>query len=194
MEIKKIRYAGIAVFLMVTSAIIMGGMRCNCGKSSSTVTTTRYSCSSGSCVQDPSGQYTTADCSGACTAGTTKYSCSGSSCVQDPSGQYTASNCNNACTAVSGCTVTTAVQTTSVTIADYSFTPSCIKVTGGQTVTWTNNGPSTHTVTSDPGAPETFNSGNLSATQTFSFAFTTTGTTTYHCAIHPIMKATVIVQ
>jgi plastocyanin len=36
-----------------------------------------------------------------------------------------------------------------ITIVDFSFSPSPVLVAPGGTVTWTNNGPSTHTVTSD---------------------------------------------
>lgn len=37
-----------------------------------------------------------------------------------------------------------------VAIADLRFTPASVSVAPGGTVTWTNNGPSTHTVTSTP--------------------------------------------
>ena len=58
-------------------------------------------------------------------------------------------------------------------------------------MTWTNNGPSVHTVTADDGS---FDSGNISVGKTFSHTFQTAGTFAYHCTIHPFMKATVIVQ
>ena len=99
-----------------------------------------------------------------------------------------------------GCTASTAVATTSVSASNannaYTFTPSCIKVTSGQTVTWTVMGTMIHTVTSDAGAPATFDSGNLSPGQTFAYTFTTPGTIGYHCTYHVSfgMKGTVIVQ
>lgn len=100
----------------------------------------------------------------------------------------------------SGCTVTNAVATTSVSVSDasndYAFSPSCIKISGGQTVTWTVMGTMYHTVTSDAAAPVTFNSGNLVPGQTFSYTFTSPGTVGYHCTYHVSygMKGTVIVQ
>ena len=69
-----------------------------------------------------------------------------------------------------------------ITIADFSFTPVSTTVPVGTTVTWTNNGPSLHTTTSDATG---WDSGNLNATQTFSHQFTTAGTFTYHCTLHP---------
>lgn len=72
----------------------------------------------------------------------------------------------------------------SVTIADFAFQPSMIVVQVGGTVTWYNAGGVTHTVTSDSGA---FDSGNLAPGQSFSMTFSTPGTYSYHCAIHPGM-------
>jgi len=82
-------------------------------------------------------------------------------------------------------------QANSVTIADFAFTPPSITVKVGDTVTWTNNGPSTHTATADDGS---FDSGNLAQGKTFSHTFQTAGTFSYHCTIHPFMKAEVVVQ
>jgi plastocyanin len=81
-----------------------------------------------------------------------------------------------------------------VTIEDYSFAPATLTVKAGTRVTWTNAGPSAHTVTSDDGA---FDSGTLAAPSggggygggspggVFQSTFNTPGTYTYHCAIHP---------
>ncbi|MGD0765258.1 MAG: cupredoxin family copper-binding protein [Dehalococcoidia bacterium] len=86
---------------------------------------------------------------------------------------------------------TATAQGTSVTISDYQFTPGAVTIKVGDTVTWTNDGPSTHTVTADDGS---FDSGNLSQGKTYSHTFNTAGTVDYHCSIHPNMKAQVIVQ
>jgi plastocyanin len=88
-------------------------------------------------------------------------------------------------------TPTAGGQTTMVTIKDFEFTPASVTVKLGDTVMWTNDGPSTHTVTADDGS---FESGDLSAGKTFSHMFQTAGTFTYHCSIHPFMTAEVIVQ
>lgn len=85
---------------------------------------------------------------------------------------------------------TTIPRTVSVTIKDFEFTPATVTIKVGDTVTWTNNGPSTHTVTADDGS---FASGNLWG-DTFSHTFQTVGTFTYHCAISRFMTGTVIVR
>ena len=92
--------------------------------------------------------------------------------------------------------------TASVTIQDYSFSQTNLTVKAGTTVTWTNNGPSTHTVTSDVAGQ--FGSGDLAPPggggygggggQTFQHAFTATGSYAYHCSIHATMKATITVN
>lgn len=76
-----------------------------------------------------------------------------------------------------------------VTIADFTFSPETVTVSVGQTVQWTNVGPSVHTTTSDGG---TWNSGSLNAVvgtdstgATFQQTFTQAGTYPYHCSIHP---------
>ena len=77
-----------------------------------------------------------------------------------------------------------------VHIKDFEFTPATVTITVGGTVKWTNDGPSTHTVTADDGS---FDSGDLSQGKTYSHTFQTAGTFAYHCSIHSSMTATVIV-
>ena len=83
-----------------------------------------------------------------------------------------------------------AASGTTVTIADFSFTPATITIHVGDTVTWTNHGPSAHTATADNGS---FNTGMLQKGQSASHTFTTAGTVTYICSIHPFMHGTVVV-
>ena len=83
-----------------------------------------------------------------------------------------------------------AASGTTVTIADFSFTPATITIHVGDTVTWTNHGPSAHTATADNGS---FNTGVLQKGQSASHTFTTAGTVTYICSIHPFMHGTVVV-
>ena len=75
--------------------------------------------------------------------------------------------------------------------AAYGVNPLVIAV--GTTVTWTNNDSIPHTSTSDSSV---WDSGILSAGQSFSFAFTQAGTFPYHCAIHGAasMSGTIVVQ
>jgi len=79
----------------------------------------------------------------------------------------------------------------SVAIVDFSFDPGSVAVDAGGTVTWTNQGPSAHTVTADDGS---FDSGTLDAGASFSFTFASAGTVSYHCAIHPNMVGSVAVS
>ena len=79
----------------------------------------------------------------------------------------------------------------SVGIVDFAFDPSSVAVDAGATVTWTNQGPSPHTVTADDGS---FDSGTLNAGASFSFTFASAGTVSYHCTIHPNMVGSVVVS
>jgi len=78
-----------------------------------------------------------------------------------------------------------------VTIKNFAFSPATLDVSVGTTVTWTNNDSATHTVTADDGS---FDSGNLATGKSFTFTFKKAGTFTYHCSIHPNMKATIVVK
>lgn len=73
----------------------------------------------------------------------------------------------------------------------YSFQPSTLTIKKGTQVIWTNVSDAPHTVTSDTGAFNTPSS--LAEHKTFMMTFTTAGTFSYHCSIHPYMKATIIV-
>jgi plastocyanin len=79
----------------------------------------------------------------------------------------------------------------SVEIVNFAFAPASLTVAAGTTVTWTNNDSASHTVTADNGS---FTSDKLANGATFSQTFTTAGTFTYHCSIHPSMTATVTVH
>jgi len=78
-----------------------------------------------------------------------------------------------------------------VGIKDFTFAPSPLTVAPGTTVTWTNHDEETHTITSTSGA---FGSAGLSHEETFAQTFARPGTYTYFCALHPQMKATVVVR
>ncbi len=76
----------------------------------------------------------------------------------------------------------------SVTISDFKFAPASITVNVGDTVTWTNKGPTAHTAT---GKDKSFDTGLLQKGETGSFTFKKAGTYAYICTPHPYMKATV---
>ena len=92
---------------------------------------------------------------------------------------------------VTGTSGRTGPGAAAVRIRNYAFSPSQLTVTRGTTVTWTNNDPVSHTVTSDDGK---FSSGVIAGAKTFSYTFNATGSYAYYCTIHPYMKAEVIVK
>jgi len=85
---------------------------------------------------------------------------------------------------------TTAPTAASVTIKNMAFTPASLSVSAGTTVTWTNSDTTMHTVTADNGS---FNSGNIAIGATYSRAFNSAGTFSYHCALHPEMLGKIVV-
>jgi plastocyanin len=72
-----------------------------------------------------------------------------------------------------------------------AYAPDTLTVAVGTTVAWTNTDAISHTVTSDTSA---FNSGTLGPNAAFTFTFQNAGTFAYHCAIHPGMVGSVVVQ
>ena len=78
-----------------------------------------------------------------------------------------------------------------VEIKDFKYGPAQLTVAVGSQVTWTNHDEETHTITSAAGV---FGSAGLGHDETFSQTFTQPGTYPYFCALHPQMRATVIVR
>ena len=76
------------------------------------------------------------------------------------------------------------------TISDFQFSPGTLTIHVGDTVTWTNNGPSPHTATASGGS---FDTGTLQRGQSASHTFGQAGTFAYICRIHPFMHGTVVV-
>ncbi len=79
----------------------------------------------------------------------------------------------------------------SVTITDFQFSPAQITVDQGDTVTWTNNGPTPHSATAPDGS---FDTGIFPAGQSRSHTFSEAGTFSYICTPHPNMQGTVVVR
>ena len=76
------------------------------------------------------------------------------------------------------------------TIQNFAISPNPIAIAPGSTVTWTNLDGAPHTVTADDGS---WGSSTLGHGGAYSHVFTSPGTHTYYCAIHPFMKGTVVV-
>ena len=88
---------------------------------------------------------------------------------------------------------TVAGGTGAITIQNFTFSPTTLTVPAGSTVTWTNLDTADHAIASDSGSPVSFFSSSLPQGGTFRFTFTSPGTYSYHCSIHPSMKGTVVV-
>ncbi|GAC1334202.1 MAG: hypothetical protein NVSMB22_26550 [Chloroflexota bacterium] len=80
---------------------------------------------------------------------------------------------------------------TQVTMQNFQFAPKSLTVVVGATVTWTNTDAAPHTATSDDGR---WTTKLLQTNQSGSVTFNAVGTFSYHCTVHPLMKATIIVQ
>lgn len=96
---------------------------------------------------------------------------------------------------IAGCTQQNPPPTgnpNTVTIKSFAFNPSTLTVSAGTTVTWTNEDPTIHTVTSDSG--NELDSGQIPSGQSYSHKFNTSGTFSYHCSIHTSMKAQIVVE
>lgn len=83
-----------------------------------------------------------------------------------------------------------AVEQANVSISQMRFTSPTVTIKAGGTVTWTNSEGMPHTVTADNGS---FGSSQLGAGDTYSHTFSEPGTYNYYCALHPSMRATVVV-
>ena len=100
----------------------------------------------------------------------------------------------NTTVSTANCTApTTAAGATIIFIRDFTFQPPNVRVKAGGTVAWVNCEPTSipHTSTADGGG---WNSASLAPAAAFVRAFPSAGSFPYHCAIHPSMKATVIVE
>jgi len=107
-----------------------------------------------------------------------------------PSASNTTESANNSSQNSTG----SAVAATAVTIQDMAFSPATIKVKVGDTVTWTNQDSTSHTVTADSTSADAPDSPTLSKGDTYKFTFNKAGTYKYHCTFHSFMTGTVIVE
>ena len=78
-----------------------------------------------------------------------------------------------------------------INIDNFSFTPATLAIPVGTKVTWVNHDDVPHLIMS---TDKRFVSPVLDTDQQFSYTFTTPGTYTYYCSIHPKMTAKIIVR
>ncbi len=83
-----------------------------------------------------------------------------------------------------------------VQMLTYSFLPSTLNVKVGATVTWINNDEAEHTVTTKDKMLDSprLKTINVKPGDSFTFKFEKAGTYKYFCAVHPAMKAKVVVS
>jgi len=99
-----------------------------------------------------------------------------------------------ACAAASPAPATQpAAATATVKITDFHFDPESVTVAHGASVTWVNQDDVPHTATAKGDKP-LFDSKALDTDEHYSFTFTTAGTYTYYCKVHPHMTGTIIVK
>lgn len=78
-----------------------------------------------------------------------------------------------------------------VSIAGFAFAPAELTVSVGDTVVWKNDDALPHTASADSGA---WSSPELRQGERFRFVTTRSGRFPYHCAAHPVMRATLVVR
>jgi plastocyanin len=87
--------------------------------------------------------------------------------------------------------VARAAATGDVVISDFEFTPHTVRVVEGDTVVWSNDGPTSHSATAKDGS---FDTGVFAKGGSRQVTFDNPGTFAYYCTPHPFMKGTVVVQ
>lgn len=93
--------------------------------------------------------------------------------------------------AAAACEKSSGAGTVAASIKNFAFSPATITAKVGDTVTWTNNDTTTHTVTLDDGSCD---GGQVAPGAAVTLKFGAAGTYAYHCAIHQSMKGTVTVS
>lgn len=92
--------------------------------------------------------------------------------------------------------------TASITVQDFAYAPNVIAISAGTKVNWQNDGPSSHSITSDStgfdsgalAGPKPNPYGGMTNGGLFQMTFNTPGTYTYHCMFHAQMHGTITVQ
>lgn len=78
-----------------------------------------------------------------------------------------------------------------VNVENFSFQPGTLTVMAGTSVTWVNHDDVPHTVYEND---KRFKSGTLDTDAKFSYTFTSPGTYSYYCSLHPRMTGQIIVK
>lgn len=76
-----------------------------------------------------------------------------------------------------------------VSIVDFAYMPSQVRIHVGQTVVWRNDGRDSHDVT----GTDDWHSGPIEAPATYRHTFGFAGAFSYRCSVHPDMQGTIVV-
>ena len=82
--------------------------------------------------------------------------------------------------------------TRTISIQNFRFKPAHITIKRGTKVRWINKDSTAHTATANNG--RSFDSGRLGKGQRYTHTFKSAGKKSYHCKIHPDMRASVVVK
>jgi plastocyanin len=75
-------------------------------------------------------------------------------------------------------------------IKDFAYRPTPVTIHAGDRIAFVNDDDEAHTITA---TDKSYDSGGLDTTDRYEHVFTTPGTYTYFCELHPYMKASIIV-
>jgi plastocyanin len=84
-----------------------------------------------------------------------------------------------------------APRTHALAIKGFAYLPAKITVSLGDTIVWTNEDFTVHTVTADT---LRWDSGDLAAKKQYRVTATKRGALGYHCELHPTMKGTIVIE
>jgi plastocyanin len=91
-----------------------------------------------------------------------------------------------------GQTTTVSIPVGAIGLTTTAYAPNPVNIKVGDSINWVNNDSIAHTSTANNGT--TFNSGTIAPGGSFKATFSTAGSFAYHCAFHPGMVGTVVVQ
>jgi hypothetical protein len=77
-----------------------------------------------------------------------------------------------------------------VSVVDFGYMPSVIRIKAGQTVAWQNGGRELHDITGE----DDWHSGPIEPASEYRHTFGFAGSFSYRCSVHPDMRGTVIVS
>ena len=83
-------------------------------------------------------------------------------------------------------------------LQDKAYQPSPVQIESGETIIWTNNDLTVHTITEGSTATSAvldgFDSGLHDPDQIYTLVFNTSGIIEYHCTLHPTMTGKIIIS